>query len=450
MLSKKTLLISILLLGLFLRLYHVAYQSYWIDELVSVHFSSHPLWQALLWDNHFIVYPLILKGWISLGGDSEFATRSLSVVFSIASLSLLTLIFENKKTALVAVFLMAINPLSILMAQETRPYALLELLVLIMLWRALKFQQLANQKNIIWLLFTIAIGVMTHYLFVIPALYLLGYFILKTKNQLRKIIFTGLSFIVAVLIISIISWDPLEWQKYKFAQGDFSLDYLQGFLKVTAWTFFIYLPFILTKSAKPLITFENAIHLFTPVLFIGLFISGLIVQRNFALDRYFIIAVPFFVYSVALGFETFWQNDKKFFYSSVVVLGLISVVISSQNIYQNIKAPWRELAQTFSEFSPCPEILTTRSLAINTPYFQKLNCEVKKLESIDQIKNHILQTKKPIYIVDNYWGATPYLLNLQSTFEKEEFAQVDIKVFQKKQSDILYLVKISPRTTPAK
>ncbi len=63
--------------------------SYWVDELFAVVYSNssfEDLHRFILQEPNPPFYYLLLKGWISLFGDSEFSTRSLSWLFAVGSI----------------------------------------------------------------------------------------------------------------------------------------------------------------------------------------------------------------------------------------------------------------------------------------------------------------------------------------------------------------------------
>jgi mannosyltransferase len=64
------------------------HSGYWIDEGISVGIASHPLTdipRALIEDGSPPLYYILLHGWIVLFGASEAATRSLSLLFALAT-----------------------------------------------------------------------------------------------------------------------------------------------------------------------------------------------------------------------------------------------------------------------------------------------------------------------------------------------------------------------------
>ena len=73
-------------------------------------------------------YYLILHNWIKAFGMSDFSIRFLSVLFSCSIIILLFFFikehFQNVKLALLACFLMAIEPFFIAISQQTRNYSM--------------------------------------------------------------------------------------------------------------------------------------------------------------------------------------------------------------------------------------------------------------------------------------------------------------------------------------
>ncbi|PWU18669.1 MAG: hypothetical protein C5B48_14495 [Candidatus Rokuibacteriota bacterium] len=114
----------------------LGHRSYWLDESVSVTIAK------LNWSGfthvvktreaNMALYHLLLSGWTDLFGDSEAATRSLSVLVGAAAVPVLFLLgrrLAGTTAGLVAGLLLAVNPMFVRYAQEARGYALCLLLV---------------------------------------------------------------------------------------------------------------------------------------------------------------------------------------------------------------------------------------------------------------------------------------------------------------------------------
>lgn len=117
----------------------------WLDEALTVNIASLPLGDitdALRRDGHPPLFYVLLNGWIALGGDSDWWVRALSGVLSVLALPLTYLAghrlaeragagpLGTRRTALIALAVMALLPYGIRYGAETRMYSLVITLVL--------------------------------------------------------------------------------------------------------------------------------------------------------------------------------------------------------------------------------------------------------------------------------------------------------------------------------
>jgi len=122
--------ILVIFVALLLRIYNISSESLWVDELQLLNvarLSPGSLIEASTKDTHPPLYSLFIHYWIKIAGDTEFALRFPSVLFSMGSIFILYLIAKNisdHKTALYAVVLTAISYFQVHYAQEARNYAL--------------------------------------------------------------------------------------------------------------------------------------------------------------------------------------------------------------------------------------------------------------------------------------------------------------------------------------
>jgi uncharacterized membrane protein len=133
-----------ILLGFGLRLARLSFQPLWWDEGYSVWFATHPLAQMAALtaqDIHPPLYYALLHGWTSLLGASPAALRLLSVAVGVLTIPMLFLVARrilSARAALLATFLLTINPLHVYYSQEVRMYGLVALLsvgILAAAWR---------------------------------------------------------------------------------------------------------------------------------------------------------------------------------------------------------------------------------------------------------------------------------------------------------------------------
>jgi uncharacterized membrane protein len=124
---------ALIILGVVLRFWHLGSQSYWFDEAFTVEQAKAPLSNLLLGKTHDegvpALYSVILHGWISLFGESEVSTRSLSGIISCLSIlifyKLSRKITSKKWLALLISAIFSISWLHIWAAREARYYSLL-------------------------------------------------------------------------------------------------------------------------------------------------------------------------------------------------------------------------------------------------------------------------------------------------------------------------------------
>jgi len=194
---KKTTLVlfAIIILAAGLRFYNLAEKAPGIDEDFQLRVSNEN------WDELIRIYqeeesnpPLqtvLGKIFFDLGGDYYFV-RLLSVLAGIGAV-LLTFLFVkesfNEKTALLAAFLLALNPLHVFFSQHTRSYSFLIFTFSLLLLFFFRFLRNPNKKNSIYLGVANALMFYTHYtgliVIFIEALYLLGKWVQKGKTKTR-------------------------------------------------------------------------------------------------------------------------------------------------------------------------------------------------------------------------------------------------------------------------
>ena len=132
-----------------LRVFHLGAASLWTDEIFSRYYAD-------LFGLHYLVtdglsteatpptYPLLLRGWIALCGDSEAALRSLSVVACVACVPVVYALgreLGGRVQGLLGALLFTLCPMSLYFAQEARVYAILMLAAAVVLWAVAVFQR---------------------------------------------------------------------------------------------------------------------------------------------------------------------------------------------------------------------------------------------------------------------------------------------------------------------
>ena len=111
------------------RLWTVGDKNIWLDEAASWDVASlqlPDLLRRVAGDVHPPLYYLLLKGWMTLAGDSPIALRSLSVAFGVIAVGLayrLAVRWLSRSAAIVTLAWLAVSPHLIFYSQEARMYA---------------------------------------------------------------------------------------------------------------------------------------------------------------------------------------------------------------------------------------------------------------------------------------------------------------------------------------
>ncbi len=124
-----------LALAVVTRFLWLGHASLWIDELFSVSWSqldvSFLLGEGARTETNPPAYYILLHGWMSAFGTTEIAIRGLSALISAVTVLVAYAIgrmLKDRRTALLAGLLLAVNPVAVTYAQEARAYSLMALL----------------------------------------------------------------------------------------------------------------------------------------------------------------------------------------------------------------------------------------------------------------------------------------------------------------------------------
>ncbi len=231
------LLLLLLLPGFALRLYALESQSIWWDEGISLYLSRLSL-AAILADRVINIHPplyfIILKGWTTLVGAQAFSGRYFSALASLLQIAAVYAVcrrwFRSRNlyavisqpmaahrlwptdyrlpttdyAPLLAAFLVAISPLSIIYAQETRVYALLPLASMTLL--ALTWEIVDGRRGHYgrdWLIFGLVewVGVHLHYVMIFVVAYVSAWLLLALRRARPKAVWR--SFWVTQLVVGL-------------------------------------------------------------------------------------------------------------------------------------------------------------------------------------------------------------------------------------------------------
>ncbi len=128
-----------------LRLHHLAAQSYWLDEALSLNLAR------MSWTDfartmrsseaNMVLYYELLRGWVRIGGEGETWVRFQSCAAGVLTLPAMYGLGKrlfDRTTALVACAILALNTAHVWASQEARGYALVVLLTTMSWWLLLR------------------------------------------------------------------------------------------------------------------------------------------------------------------------------------------------------------------------------------------------------------------------------------------------------------------------
>ncbi len=134
--ASRRLLAGIVLLGAFLRVFHLGHQSLWIDEILTLIVATpkpgYPIWQLLRHNIHGPLHTFVVFLFRQVS-TADAWLRLPSALAGIASVPLLYVWVRRRfgeRVALGSAFLLAINPLHVFYSQELRNYAFLVFFVM--------------------------------------------------------------------------------------------------------------------------------------------------------------------------------------------------------------------------------------------------------------------------------------------------------------------------------
>jgi mannosyltransferase len=206
-----------------LRFHGLTNRGLWIDEAFSADLSHRSFFHLLQsfreLSTNMALYHVLLHFWMKLG-DSEYVMRSMSVLFSAATVPFIYALGSRlfgRNVGLIAAWLLAINAFHIHYAQEARAYALVVFLATVSTY--LLVRNLQEPASASWRLYGILLAVMicSHILSLLvvvahgAAILCLPARTIPWKGLARSAAwFVCLSVPMAVLVL-MVKADPLNW-----------------------------------------------------------------------------------------------------------------------------------------------------------------------------------------------------------------------------------------------
>ncbi|MBI1277201.1 MAG: hypothetical protein GC179_03640 [Anaerolineaceae bacterium] len=222
-----SIMILIIMVGFFLRLFHLTSVPLRGDEAFSVQYwAGQPLSVSLAKTATIEPHPLLtyatFRGWGLVAGYSELAMRLLPALMGLLGIPAIYAVGKrlgNRQIGLIAAFLYALHPFEIWHAQDARNYAIWAGVSLVALWLGLRL--LDKQRKQDWLLYTLVASLAANIFYTeLLTLAAFGIYVLITHWGKWKII---LSWAAAAAIASALSLASfIIFQAPLFARGGYT------------------------------------------------------------------------------------------------------------------------------------------------------------------------------------------------------------------------------------
>ena len=322
------LVIVVILLGAAMRFYKLDSYEYRLDELDGVYRASVMTFKDTLTFSYRganasssipPLYILLLKVWVSIFGESEIATRMLSVFLSALSMlfffKLIGLFTRKSRSILFGLLLFSFNFHMIMFSRMTRRYSLLVLLAIasFYLFSLVFIKKRTSRLSTISYILLSAIGVYTDYLFVLILLSQ-GIIILFRQGNLSEwlacqlaIFCLFLPWLVQIIfkkwliheIVLSINWIP------KLTLDAF-IGNIPALLMGTNAVSILFVIFLLILAIFILVKKRNEAAAFIVPSFVPLMTLALVSIIHSLLNiDYLLVSIPFLIILITLGFENF-------------------------------------------------------------------------------------------------------------------------------------------------
>lgn len=394
--KDKVALVLLLVCSAIIRLYHIDFQSVWVDEINTL-IQSTPN-QSLL-DTYRSVrnndiqpplYFIIVKYLFRFFGYNQFVLRLFSALLGVASIWAIYLLgreLVNSKTGLYAGLLLSVNYFHIVFSQEGRSYTFLILFTILSFYLFCLFLKNPTKKNAILFGGMNALMLYGHQIgmFAIMAQYLVlaWHFFNQEKQQRTKLIRPTIlfSFVTAILYLPAL---PILYRASKVRSfwielpkpnvfsdilsqffGNSEMQLILVYLLLT-WFFIKQFDQVRT-TGKNLLTGENTLTRSFVILIpwivcctlIPLIRSWLVVPM--IIPRYMNVVLPAVILMMALSISMINNAAIRRIVCGLMVIFSFSDMIVVKNYYnQPTKTDFRGVANTVIKMSPPDEKVISR------------------------------------------------------------------------------------------
>ncbi len=183
-------LASVLAFSAIMRFRNLDTESFWLDELTTLHAISQGTWRATMegWLSMVGMGTWLMYFWKLLVGDSDFALRSLSAITGVVLVFIVaefTRRFHDEKAAIIAASMFSISHLAILYSQEFRPYMFTTTFIWLSLLLIRTDRRLSRNETVLCIVL-LSFSYLVHYLAgLVVVLGLLADFFIRVAQESR-------------------------------------------------------------------------------------------------------------------------------------------------------------------------------------------------------------------------------------------------------------------------
>ncbi len=338
----------IISLGFLLRLSHIDFIPLWNDELYTICNISNGtlnLKRTIMDPGNPPLFFILSNIWLTKFNSSIIQIRFLPLILGliqIGSIYFITNKVINKKTALVATFLSAINIFIIVESNEIRSYILSMSLILWGGYSLLNIKKDFSYKNCaLYVLFTILL-INTHYYTLLFALFnfILGFFILKNKKIKFTILnilafSTFLPYLQSTMMLHSFEKNFNTWLEKPdltvlYNHVIFYFGNILFLICTVAFCIFIYNKHLKNK-------FEGKIFIYNIISISFVFIASYIISltiKPILFERYFCIFLPLLIINTAILINI--KYKIKFTWLIILLFSINMPKYENYNLFSNI------------------------------------------------------------------------------------------------------------------
>ena len=168
--NEALVVTAIVAIGIVFRVREALRTPLWFDELFTLWMSRFPVPRMLTLlrgDIHPPLPTFMMSAWRAIGGEHVLWLKTLPLVISVLTLLAtygLARDLFGRRTATLALLLLALHPIHVYFSQELRSYGLLALALMLSVWGAWRWTVSGRRRDAIAWALAMALSVHTHYL----------------------------------------------------------------------------------------------------------------------------------------------------------------------------------------------------------------------------------------------------------------------------------------------